>query len=130
MDYLIWPQGDGDTSHPDIHTQDLHQQNTELCKKNAMNDLEKDLFKMLNNSVFGKSMQNNRKLSGMLQYVIDEGAQQLEKWRILKVEKYTPQFLDCLHQGIQIEYPTTHRLWIGLRSRMYHSPLHSRMSTK
>ena len=63
--------------------------NTEL-KKKAKNNFEKDLFKLVNNAVFGKTMENVRKYRG-IQFLTTEWRRR--KYLVLEPNYHTTKFL-------------------------------------
>ena len=66
--------------------------NTEL-RKQAKNDFEKNLFKLMNNSVFGKTMKNVRKHRDMKFVTTDKRRNQLVSEPNYRTTKWFP---DCL----------------------------------
>ena len=68
--------------------------NTNL-RKNANNDFEKDLYKLMNNSVFGKSIENKRK---HLQVKLAMNQKQVKKW----VQKPNFEYFNIMNENVAI----------------------------
>ena len=66
--------------------------NTELRKK-AKNDFEKDFFKLMNNSVFGKTMENVRKHRDSQLVTTDEKRNKLVSELNYHTRKYFSEYL-------------------------------------
>ena len=66
--------------------------NTEL-RKEAKNDFEKDFFKLMNNAVFGKTMENVRKHRDIKLVTTDKRRNQLASEPKYHTRKYFPENL-------------------------------------
>ena len=79
--------------------------NTE-CRKKATNDFEKDFFKLLNNSIFGKSMENTRKRINFRLLSSQKEAEAVRNTRI-RITAFTDELvgIHLLKQEVQLNKP-------------------------
>ena len=73
--------------------------NTDLTAKKAKNDFEKDFFKLMNNAVFGKAMENVRK-DRDIELVKTEGRR---KYLVSELNYHTTKFFTKILLTIEMK---------------------------
>ena len=92
--------------------------NTEL-RKEAKNDFEKDLFKLMNNSLFGKTMENIRKHRDTKLVTTDKKRSKLvsePNYRTIKLISEDLSIIEMKKTKVKMNKPIYLGLWIQIVS--------------